>query len=85
MITKYYAVYDKKAEAFMNPFGSRTNGEAIRSFMDAVRDANSPFHKYPEDFYLARIGEWNDATGKLVSADDEPIAIIGGLDCVKSA
>lgn len=63
MIHKIYTVYDAKAEAYLTPFFAMTNGLALRSFSDAVKDPEHPFCKYAEDYTLFLIGEYDDKTG----------------------
>lgn len=62
-----FAVFDKKAVAFANPFFYHQKGQALRGFEDAVNDPQSPLSKHPEDFSLWHIGEWNDITGVITS------------------
>lgn len=63
MILQAYAIRDIKAEAFNPPFYVATRGLAIRSFQEALNDSSHPFAKYPADFQLYFLGEYNDATG----------------------
>lgn len=67
MIQKIFAVYDVQAEAYMKPIFTATKGLAIRSFTDAANDPKSGFGEHPSDFRLCEIGEFDDATGALVS------------------
>lgn len=83
-VVKYYAVYDKKAEAFMQPFACRTDGEAMRTFMDAVQDEKSPFHKYPGDFDLYVVADWNDSIGSFVPTNGGAKSIITGIQVSQS-
>ena len=64
MIYKVYSVFDVKAVAFMQPFFSPTRGQAIRSVTETLRDDKSLLVKYPEDFILHELGEFNDETGR---------------------
>lgn len=68
MITKIYTVYDSKLDAYMTPFFMQSKGAAIRAFSDTVNEPNSPFYKHPADFTLFEIGEYDDATAKITSA-----------------
>lgn len=65
MILKVYTVYDSKAEAYLQPFFSQSKGVAIRSFQEAVRDEKSNISKYPEDFTLFELGEYDDSNSKF--------------------
>jgi len=64
-----FAVYDSKAQAFMQPFFSNAVGSAIRAFGDAVNDAGTPLAKHPGDYQLYEVGEWNDREGLLLAAN----------------
>ncbi len=61
MIINAYTVYDSATEAHMRPFFAQTDGEAIRSFQDAVNDPQSAFYKHPADFTLFAIGSFDDS------------------------
>jgi hypothetical protein len=65
MTQKVYTVYDSKAEAYLRPFFVSTKGLALRSMVDAVNDPQHPFNKYPEDYTLFEIGEWDDSNGTI--------------------
>lgn len=62
MILKMFTVYDSKAEAYLPPFFMRSNGEAVRSFIQASNDQSSNFCKFPGDFTLFKVGEYDDQT-----------------------
>lgn len=67
MIHQLISVYDAKAEAFGKPVAVNSTGVAIRSFGEAVNDTTTEYSKFPEDFTLFSIGEYNDSTGKISS------------------
>ncbi len=60
-----FTIYDNKAKAFLPPFYARTKGEAIRSFQSTVNDPTSNMNKYPGDFALFQLGEFDDETAKI--------------------
>lgn len=62
MIKFLYSVYDSKARAYGNPFVSVRQELAVRDFTTAVRDKDTNLSKYPEDFTLVEIGEFDDET-----------------------
>ena len=66
MESKIYAIYDSKAEAFMQPFFAGTAGLALRSFADAANNPDSVIAKYPHDFELFELGVFDDQSGKFV-------------------
>lgn len=81
MQLKVYSVYDSKAGVYMPPVFNRSNGEAIRSFTDALRDPNHMFHKHAADFTLFFLGQWHDGSNVW---EIEPAAVnLGnGLDFI---
>lgn len=69
MRTKIYSIRDSKSEIFNSPIFQRTHGEAERNFHNLVNDEKSNVNKYPDDFDLYYIGEYDDQTGKIESLD----------------
>lgn len=67
MLMKVFSIFDIKAGAFDRPFFAQTVGIAIRSFTDAINDKNSPFNKYPDDFTLFELGEFDDSSGIITA------------------
>lgn len=65
MIRHMFSVYDNKAEAFCNPFFMENKSTAIRSFTYAANDKTIDIGKYPEDYTLFYMGEFNDADASL--------------------
>lgn len=63
--TRMFVVYDSKVEAYNTPFHCRTVGEAIRSFEAAVQDPQSNFARWPADYTLFEIGEYDDSTAQI--------------------
>lgn len=59
---KIFTIYDSKAEAFISPFYERSTGLAIRAFEDACNTPEHQFNKYPEDYTLFELGEFNELT-----------------------
>lgn len=66
MNTKIYAVFDNKAEAFMQPFFADTAGIATRNFQTNVNSPDTILNKYPNDFVLYEIGIFDDAKGQVI-------------------
>lgn len=61
MIVKMFSVYDSKAEAYSTPQFYQTKGIAVRAFIEAIKQEDTPFCKYPEDFTLFEVGEFDDS------------------------
>lgn len=69
------SVYDAKAEVYGQPMFLRTNGEAIRSFVQEVNREESMLHAHPEDYTLFLIGHYDEETGELVQENNHvPLA-----------
>jgi len=64
MVLKAFSVRDSKTEVFNTPFYQKTHGEAERSFRQICTDDKSMVSKYPEDYDLYYLGEFDDQTGK---------------------
>ncbi len=62
-----FVIYDMASEVYSKPFFSLTNGEAIRTFSDAVNHLDSPYNKHPADYTLFHIGAFDDSLGCLES------------------
>jgi len=65
MILKVFSIYDSKAEAFSNPECIPSKGEAIRGFAAAANNPQTQIGKYPADFTLFEIGEYDTDTGTV--------------------
>lgn len=66
---KLFAVRDVKGDSFSAPLCCPTRGIALRGFSDACATPGSDFNKYPEDYQLYEIGEYepNSATIKALA------------------
>lgn len=82
MKLKVFTCYDCKVESYGNPFFMKTKGEAIRGFAEVSNDEKSQIAKYPEDFTLFELGEYDDSNGKFV-LHSTPISIGKAIEFVK--
>ena len=72
----YYAVYDRKAEIYSQPFLEIKDGTAIRAIQDhVINNKDHPFAKHPSDFSLHRLGEFDEITG-TITGQEKPSKII---------
>ena len=72
----YYAVYDRKAEMYSQPFLEIKDGTAVRAVQDIViNNKDHAFAKHPSDFSLHRLGDFDEATG-VITGQEKPIKII---------
>lgn len=67
MMLKAFSLFDYKADVYSPPFFVSTLGQAVRSVIEAAGDARTTIGRYPQDFALREIGEFNPVTGELVS------------------
>lgn len=61
---KVFSIYDSKAEIFLNPFMSKTKGEALRILSNVVNDPSHQFCMHAADFTLFELGAWDDVSAK---------------------
>lgn len=84
--TKIYALYDRKAQYYLPPFTVRSDGEAHRTFTEAVMQSDTPISQYPADFDLVRIGSIDLESGMLAPTENGmPVLMINGLVCLEAA
>lgn len=79
MVLKMFSIRDTKGEIYNNPFFQKTAGEAQRSFKSLVNDDKSSIKRYPEDYHLYYLGEYDDQTGKFAPLD-APVHQCSGVD-----
>lgn len=62
MIHRVYAILDSKAAAGLQPFFSVNDATAQRACAVAVNDANHDFGRFPADYVLYCIGQYDDSS-----------------------
>lgn len=75
-----YTIYDVASGAYMRPFFTGADGQAIRSFRDIATDADHEVGRHPQDYTLYRVGGFEETTGEL--SGGELIKLITGLEAV---
>lgn len=60
-----FSVYDKVSKMYVDLFTSQTREAAQRSFNSAAMNRNTMLAKYPADFALYCLGEYDNATGEV--------------------
>lgn len=65
MKVQMLSVYDSAAKAFLPPFHAPTLEAAIRQFRYTVQSGQSDLSKFPEDYVLMHIGEFDQETGEI--------------------
>jgi len=74
-----YSILDTKSKIYNNPHFLINDAVAIRQFGLIVNDKESIISKYPEDFRLYRVGEFDLKTGKI-KPEENPVEIAHGLN-----
>lgn len=60
-----FAVYDSKAEAYLQPIFCVNRAVAIRSFTLAAQQEGHDFNRYAADYTLFQLGEWDPYSGNF--------------------
>jgi hypothetical protein len=76
-----YAVYDKKMAEYGPPVAVGHVIEAERWF-DSLVNGEGVVSRYPEDFALYRIGDYDVASGTMTA--EAPVFIVDGASLVRS-
>lgn len=63
---KIVVIYDVKALAHYDPMFVPTIEAALRLFAEAANDKSTAVGRFPEDFTLFEIGEWDEHSGDMV-------------------
>ncbi len=80
---KIYSVYDEKAQVFNTPFTCVNEAVAVRSFTDICFDGANMVAKYPSDFKLYHVGDF-DAVKGTITALDVPEFVVSAMQVVNS-
>lgn len=81
MKQKVYSIFDEKAKAYARPFYFNHHGEALRAFESVVTGKESDISKFPGDYKLYHLGEFDNLSGKFVSLR-EPVFLANASDYV---
>lgn len=65
-----YSIFDKKAGIYEIPFFMNNDVQATRAFMNACKDENSNYAKWPEDYELRKIGTFCINNGKIQKLEE---------------
>lgn len=65
MKTQVLTVWDSAAKMYLEPFFAPSLEHGLRSFREAANAEGHQFNKYPEDYALFHIGEFNPETGRV--------------------
>ena len=73
-----YAVYDVKADVYGQIFNLVNDDVAKRVLVPTVNNPEHNYGMFPEDFYLTKIGTYDDSTG-IIQSDLKPICKLDEL------
>ena len=78
MLLKVFAVKDKAMDSYSAPFTQATMESGIRMFRELVTydQTDNKYKRSPEDYSLYYIGEYNDATGEMMSHDVQRLSSV---------
>lgn len=71
MIINIYSIYDKKAEAFGQPFYQHNHELARRSVIGAAKHPESLLGVHPLDFDVYYLGAFNDENGVITQVSPQ--------------
>lgn len=80
MNIKMFSIRDGAVGAFQPPFCMRSNAEAVRMFTDLCNNPEQMMNKYPEDYELWLVGDFDDNNGDMVVVKEK---VITALDLVE--
>lgn len=82
MPLKVCTVFDSKAALFLAPFYEQSVGTAVRSFETAVNTPDHQFNKYPSDYTLFELGEFDESAATF-DLHDAPVNLGLAITYVK--
>lgn len=62
---KIFSMYDTKAKFYVQPFSETSTVAALRGFEVAVNDGKSTFSRFPDDFELHELADFDPQTGEI--------------------
>lgn len=75
MLYTLISIKDRSVDAYQPCQAVRSEGEAIRSFQDAINNPESGvMHRHPDDFDLYAIGTFDDSNAQLNYGEPRKIA-----------
>lgn len=74
MKVELFSVYDLASARFMDPFNAPTIEFALRGFKEACGTVDHQFRKYPEDYLLYHVGEFDPDHGLVAGWEPRQIA-----------
>lgn len=76
-----FSVYDMAAKRYLDPFFAPTMEFAIRGFREACETPGHQFGKFPEDYVLYQLGEFDPETGQISGVN--PVKMVNAASFTK--
>jgi len=70
-----FCIHDSKAHFFAPPFTSENCNTALRLFKSAFDDPTTQIHKFPEDFSLHYLGEYDTSTSEITTETPQNLGL----------
>ncbi|QXP44311.1 MAG: nonstructural protein [Arizlama microvirus] len=70
-----YAIYDTKARCFSQPFYAPNDEVALRMFQITAGDPGSNLSKFPADFSLHHLAEYDDEIASFTQTQPRPLGL----------
>lgn len=61
-----FCIRDKKADIFFNPLSHESTANAVRFAHELANDGKSFFFKFPEDYSLYRVADFDPVKGEVI-------------------
>ena len=74
-----YSVKDNESGTFIKPFTMATDRDAIEGFRVVSNDKESNYNKFPDDYLLVNLGEFNPRTGEITQDKVKPMVLAKDL------
>lgn len=68
-----YSVRDRESNTFIKPFCMETDRDAVEGFRVVSNDKESPYNKFPSDYQLIKLGEFDPRTGEVTPIVQETL------------
>jgi len=75
MIKHLFTVYDSAAGLYLDPFVAPTIEFAIREFRQICNQEGHQFNKFPTDYALFHIGEFNAELGEVLHLNPTALGV----------
>lgn len=82
-MSKVYSIFDDKAQVFNVPFFAVNDNVAVRIFAYVCNDSNQLISRYPNDFHLYCLGEFDGDKGVIVNGD-MPVFLANAISLVNT-